>query len=141
MAKPKLDAGPKLSDDEQLILKILKVGALPGRELFRQMKANNCSKTLLVVESIYPLLHGLTQASLITGEYNPDRPPARNGHRRKIYALTDEGRNLIYQLTGEQPPADLDASVQSSPGEPGGIPASSPKAPSVLPSSLGNDDR
>lgn len=79
-----------------LILAVLAEGPRHGYAVAREIERRSGSALSLGEGSLYPALHGLERDGLIAGSW--ENPP-NGGPPRKVYALTDTGREELERRT------------------------------------------
>lgn len=79
------------SDLESLVLAALKRGPLHGYGIVKEIRARSEGVLKFGEGQLYPVLHKLEEADLISGEWEMQegRPP------RKVYALTEKGSAIL----------------------------------------------
>ena len=80
-----------------LILSVLNAGDAHGYEIVQRVNALSEGLFEWREGTVYPALHRLEKAGLIEGGWE-DAP---NGKRRRVYALTKEGRRELAERTSE----------------------------------------
>ena len=81
-----------------ILLTVLEHDALYGFRIIQETKARSNGLFDFKEGSLYPALHRLTQAGLLTTE---DRELGRNGKPRKYYLITDQGRHALIAKRAE----------------------------------------
>ena len=79
---------------EILILSLLVEEPMYGYQLSQELKRRSGGYFAMKEGLLYPTLHRMTQVGLVTSEWRP----AGAARRRKYYAITDKG----HQVLGEQ---------------------------------------
>ncbi len=76
---------------EILILSLLVEEPMYGYQLSQELKRRSGGYFAMKEGLLYPTLHRMTQDELVTSEWRP----AGVARRRKYYAITDKGRQVL----------------------------------------------
>ncbi len=79
-----------------LLLRLLEEKDMYGYEMIDTLRKKSNNVFELKAGTLYPLLHGLEEKSLLTA-YEQDYA----GKTRKYYSITKEGKNLLKKKTSE----------------------------------------
>ena len=80
-----------------ILLSILEQGEMYGVEITREAQHRTDGYFSFSIGSLYPALHRLEQAGLISGEFRP----AKRGAPVKYYALTQNGHATLAEKRNE----------------------------------------
>jgi len=73
-----------------LVLSILRAGPAHGYAIILELAKRSGGAFNIEAGTIYPVLHRLEQAGLVSGAWDAPR-----GRRRRLYTITDEGRHAF----------------------------------------------
>jgi PadR family transcriptional regulator PadR len=82
---------------EILILSLLVEEPMYGYQLSQELKRRSGGYFAMKEGLLYPTLHRMTQDGLVTGEWRPAGP----ARRRKYYAITDKGHQVLSEQSAE----------------------------------------
>jgi PadR family transcriptional regulator, regulatory protein PadR len=83
---------------ELILLTILKEGEMYGLEIINEAQARTDGLFDFKEGSLYPALHRMTQAGLLTSEF---RDSDTGGPRRKYYTLSEKGTKILEKKHAE----------------------------------------
>ena len=81
-----------------ILLTILEREAMYGFQIIQEAQARTDGLFDFKEGSLYPALHSLVQAGLLTTEL---REPGRNGQPRKYYLITGKGKTALVEKQAE----------------------------------------
>src|SRR5262245_19933198 len=79
---------------EAMILSTLERGEAHGLEILRRLEEAGCGLLRLKEGSLYPALYRLEAAGQVAADWEA-APHGRRGARRRIYRLTDKGKQEL----------------------------------------------
>ena len=83
---------------ELILLTILEEGEMYGLEIINEAQARTDGLFDFKEGSLYPALHRMTQAGLLTSEF---RDSDLGGPRRKYYTLSEKGQKILEKKYAE----------------------------------------
>lgn len=103
----------KLSALEEDVLIILRHQDLYGLQIRRALEQANEGRRKIGEGSLYPTLHRMEQKGYVESKWGEDTPEERGGARRKYYAITGVGIQVLEER--QRVRENLVASLQPSP--------------------------